>query len=96
MSRRDERESYTYRKRRYRLRRRLEQHPELARCWLCGEPINMSLHPLDDLAFSLDHIVPISAGGSIDAEVRPAHRVCNSSRGDGKKSQVKMSRPVWA
>lgn len=65
-------------------RRRLERDPRLAVCWLCGDPIDMSLPPLHARAFTLDHIVPVARAGSLDGETRPAHRTCNSSRGKGR------------
>jgi 5-methylcytosine-specific restriction endonuclease McrA len=42
-------------------------------CWLCGR----------DGADSADHLLPRSMGGSDALEnLRPAHRVCNSARGN--------------
>ena len=42
-------------------------------CLLCGYPG----------ADTVDHLVPVSKGGSnADANLRPAHRVCNSRRGN--------------
>lgn len=76
---------YAWKRRVARERRRLTRNPELAACWLCGDPIDMELPPLHPRAFSLDHIVPIGRGGDTLGEARPAHRSCNSSRGDGKK-----------
>lgn len=44
-------------------------------CWLCGAPG----------ADSVDHVIPIIAGGPhILANLRPAHRSCNSSKGAKK------------
>lgn len=68
-------------------RRRLEKNPEEATCWLCGDPIDMRLPPLHRDAFTLDHLVPISRGGDIRGETRPAHRSCNASRGDGRQKR---------
>jgi 5-methylcytosine-specific restriction endonuclease McrA len=40
-------------------------------CWVCGEPG----------ADSIDHVVPISEGGTHTLDnLRPAHRACNSRR----------------
>lgn len=55
-------------------------------CHLCGNPIDYSLdserHPL---AFTVDELIPISPpfhGDPLDpANLAPAHRVCNGSRG---------------
>lgn len=42
-------------------------------CWLCGEPGSRTA----------DHVVPRSAGGGDDlGNLRPAHRGCNSARGN--------------
>lgn len=45
-------------------------------CWLCGKPG----------ADTIDHLVPISKGGSLldKTNLRPAHFACNSRRGDGR------------
>lgn len=53
-------------------------------CSLCAEPIDVSimdeLHPM---YATLDHVVPLSEGGRHAADnLRPAHRVCNSLKGD--------------
>ncbi|MFC6712444.1 HNH endonuclease [Branchiibius cervicis] len=42
-------------------------------CWLCGERG----------ADTVDHVVPYSHGGTDNrANLRPAHRSCNSARGN--------------
>jgi 5-methylcytosine-specific restriction endonuclease McrA len=57
-------------------------------CWLCGHAIAYSItgplagrHPL---AFTLDHLLPLSRGGDLldPANARSAHRRCNSARGN--------------
>jgi len=50
-------------------------------CMLCGEPLDMSADPQDDMYPSLDHITPRSIGGthSID-NLQAAHRICNARR----------------
>jgi 5-methylcytosine-specific restriction endonuclease McrA len=56
-----------------------------APCWLCGYAIDYHLerhrHPL---RFTVDEYHPLSLGGDpLDpANYRPAHAVCNSSRGN--------------
>ncbi len=51
-------------------------------CGICGLPVDRDAHYLDDMAPSLDHIVPRSMGGGHESEkLRTAHRVCNSRRG---------------
>jgi len=62
-------------------------------CWLCGLPI--LAHGPDLLKTSRDHVVPKSARGYLryllvkehkragaKSNLRPAHRWCNSRRGD--------------
>lgn len=57
-------------------------------CWLCGQDINYTLRGADAQksrwAFTLDHLIPLSRGGSLldPANARSAHRRCNSSRGN--------------
>ncbi|MDH6226221.1 HNH endonuclease [Streptomyces sp. MJP52] len=53
-------------------------------CWLCGHDIDLTLDPRDPWSFTLDHVKPISRGGSLldPANARSAHRRCNSSKGN--------------
>lgn len=54
-------------------------------CQLCFEPVDPTLHYLDDWAASLDHIVCRSWSEEPDhspENLRLAHRWCNSVRGD--------------
>lgn len=47
--------------------------PKLGICWICGRPG----------ADTRDHVRPISKGGTNDpSNLRPAHRSCNSARGN--------------
>ncbi|MCX4576538.1 HNH endonuclease [Streptomyces sp. NBC_01571] len=54
-------------------------------CWICGHNIPPDVdgrrHPL---AFTLDHLIPLSRGGNLTDPVnaRSAHRRCNSARGN--------------
>ena len=43
-------------------------------CWLCGEPARA------DDPWTADHVVP----GEPSSPLMPAHRSCNSARGDGR------------
>jgi 5-methylcytosine-specific restriction endonuclease McrA len=67
---------------------RAMRHP----CWLCGHDIPSGLDPRDPLSFTLDHVVPLSKGGSLldPANARSAHRRCNSARGN--RTSVKQQR----
>lgn len=66
-------------------------------CWICGHNIPANVdgrtHPL---AFTLDHLVPLSRGGSLldPANARSSHRKCNSARGNrtAPKPQQRASR----
>lgn len=52
-------------------------------CQICDEPVDFLADPLTDWYPSLDHIIPRSKGGSDEiANLRTAHRWCNSVRGD--------------
>jgi 5-methylcytosine-specific restriction endonuclease McrA len=88
--------SYDWKKRVARERRRLARDPSLAVCWLCGDPIDMEL-PVDHLrAFTFDHVVPVGRGGDERyGEARPAHRECNSARGDGSKGPQPTTLLDW-
>lgn len=54
-------------------------------CQLCGDPVDQALHHLDNMAASLDHIECQSwalVPNHSDANLRLAHRLCNSLRSD--------------
>lgn len=54
-------------------------------CWLCGQPG----------ADTVDHIVPLSVApdlGEVAANMAPAHRSCNSSKGARLASTVRPLR----
>ena len=72
--------NYRWSQRVARERKRLERNPEQATCWLCGQPINMTLPPTHARAFTLDHVTPLARGGNLFDETKPAHRACNSAR----------------
>jgi 5-methylcytosine-specific restriction endonuclease McrA len=63
-------------------------------CWICGHNIPANVdgrrHPL---AFTLDHEMPLSKGGSLldPANARSAHRRCNSSRGNRATTRPKAA-----
>ena len=60
-------------------------------CWLCLEPIAPG-------QLTLDHVVPDSRhGGHSLANLRPAHKSCNSARGARPRtSGSRIARPDWA
>ena len=52
-------------------------------CYLCGTQLRRDVTAPHPLSPSLDHVVPISAGGSNDlSNVRSAHFGCNVEKGD--------------
>ncbi|MFF2126559.1 HNH endonuclease [Streptomyces olivochromogenes] len=62
-------------------------------CWICGHniPVNVDGRRRP-LAFTLDHEVPLSKGGSLldPANARSAHRRCNSARGNRTTPRVQQ------
>ena len=53
-------------------------------CQLCGEPVSLTEQAPHPLSPSLDHIVPLSRGGSHSYDnVQLAHFLCNSRKGNG-------------
>jgi len=52
-------------------------------CWVCHKPINRYLRMPNFMAATLEHIVPISKGGTHTWDnVAPAHAKCNFEKGD--------------
>lgn len=51
-------------------------------CHICGEPIDYTLPYLDPREFTVDHVIPLAAGGrdTLDNK-RAAHRACNRAKG---------------
>jgi endogenous inhibitor of DNA gyrase (YacG/DUF329 family) len=49
------------------------------RCHICHEPVDPMLPPNDPMSASLDHVIPlIGRGPHVEANLRPAHMMCNS------------------
>ena len=65
-------------------------------CELCGEPIRFDVRARHPLSPSVDHVVPLHAGGEqlapID-ELRLVHLGCNSRRGNRTRSRAALPRP---
>lgn len=54
------------------------------RCRLCGEKINPALRYPNPMRASLDHVIPISRGGSHTyANTQAAHLQCNVKKNNG-------------
>jgi 5-methylcytosine-specific restriction endonuclease McrA len=62
-----------YRKRAAEVRQAAQRDPS-ATCWLCGETVR------HDDPWTADHVVPSDPSSAL----MPAHRSCNSARGDAK------------
>lgn len=67
-----------YRKKAAALRRHVARTGEP--CWICGQPIDLTLPARHAMAFTADHVEPLARGGAVCGEIRPAHRRCNSRR----------------
>lgn len=51
-------------------------------CGICGDSIDPDLPGTDPNGATMDHIVPVSAGGMDDDDnLQPAHRRCNEAKG---------------
>lgn len=66
-------------------------------CWLCRLPIDLTLPHQDRMAYTVEHLDPLSLGGSLlDLDrARPAHRSCNSSRGNRPIVTTIHTRQEW-
>lgn len=73
-------------------------YAEETNCGICGDHVDQTLHYNDRMARSVDHIVPVSLGGAVwdRANVRLAHRSCNSRAGNALQGQVVYARAaLW-
>jgi hypothetical protein len=53
------------------------------RCQLCGRPLKRNASPPHPLAPTIDHVIPLSRGGTHEpANAQAAHFLCNSLKGD--------------
>lgn len=52
-------------------------------CHICSEVIDLSLSRTSKLGLTIDHVIPLSKGGSDEIEnLRPAHWICNNRKSD--------------
>lgn len=49
-------------------------------CHLCGEEIDKTLPAGDPMCATVDHLEPVSTGGSNTGALAPAHLSCNARR----------------
>lgn len=71
---------HEYRKRATALRRAVETNG--LPCHLCGKPIDLTLPSTHPMSFTADHLDAIASGGNLHGAIAPAHRRCNSRRGN--------------
>lgn len=85
-----------YREKVRRAKQSARQSEEVIYCHLCSNPIDMTLPYHDKFAWTLDHLTPLANGGKILGDWLPAHRTCNSKKGDGKtKGHLEGATRVW-
>lgn len=61
------------------------------RCHLCSRGVNPNLSGMDQMGPTIDHLVPISAGGAdTPLNVALAHRQCNTRRGARGIAQLRL------
>jgi hypothetical protein len=61
------------------------------RCHLCEKKIDLALSGKNPRGFTFDHVIPVSMGGTNDAEnIRPAHWICNTRRGNRGPVQLDL------
>jgi 5-methylcytosine-specific restriction endonuclease McrA len=68
------------------------------RCELCGEPIDWEAPPRSRRSVSVDHIVPLHAGGQQCPpveELRLAHVGCNAQRGARTRARSREMRRAF-
>ncbi|NUP19861.1 MAG: HNH endonuclease [Streptomyces sp.] len=67
-------------------------------CWICGRDIDYTITGYaaqrSKWAFTLDHAIPITRGGSLldPTNARSAHRRCNSQRGNRTHTRQPQAR----
>jgi len=67
----------------------------LGLCGICGDVVDMSLHGWDQRGPTIDHIVPLSRGGTHTlGNVQLAHRACNTRKGAKTEITPKIIRAV--
>jgi len=53
------------------------------KCHICSEPIDLELARTSRMGLTVDHVIPLSKGGTDElANLRPAHWICNNRKSD--------------
>lgn len=72
------------RQRSARIKRRQIRERGYLWCGICGQAIDGSLRFPNPMSWSVDHIVPVAAGGADDDDnCQGSHLRCNQAKGDG-------------
>ena len=59
-------------------------------CGICGLPVDKSLRYPDQMSATVDHIIPVSKGGTNElANLQLAHRHCNRQKSDKLYEETK-------
>lgn len=67
-------------------------------CYLCGHPIDLSLHWNHAMGATVDHVIPrrIAPHLALDpTNVRPAHRRCNARKNDKLNPETMPHSEPW-
>lgn len=62
-------------------------------CWICGHAIDYTLDWRHPMSYTYDHLKAIGSGGHMRGEGQPAHRSCNSRRGN-QRATTTVDQPV--
>lgn len=66
-------------------------------CWLCHHQIDTDLPETDAMSATVDHVIARDKGGSSTDinNLRPAHRRCNSRKGNRQAVRQPVTSRVW-
>lgn len=87
------RELRAYRNASQALKRKAKRHS--IPCHLCRKPFDWDLPYYDGMAFTADHLDPLDNGGAILGTLLPAHRSCNSKKGNGARERRLPTTRAW-
>lgn len=74
--------------RRFTAHKRRTEPPICAGPGGCNQEIDLTLHYLDGMSWTWDHMVPLSLGGDLLGPGWPKHRSCNARRQTGARDQT--------